>query len=61
MTSSPADIAAGLRLTPAEVQNALSVALQRGLVEESDGRYRVGWPWFRAVTRVLYRKNLQAR
>jgi energy-coupling factor transporter ATP-binding protein EcfA2 len=55
------ELVQSLRLTRAEVGNAVRFCLQRGWVEEIDGRYRLTWAWYRTITRVLDRQNLLAR
>ncbi len=55
------DIIESLRFSEGEVDNAMYFLLGRGWIEELNGRYRVSWTWFRAVTRVLARKNLLSR
>ena len=55
------DIIESLRFSEGEVDNAMYFLLGRGWIEELNGRYRVSWTWFRAVTRALTRKNLLSR
>ena len=54
------DIVANLRLEPAHVKAVLHFAQTRNWVEKIDDRYRISWPWFRIITRILARKNLLA-
>lgn len=54
-----ADIVSATMLSAAVVQNALRYSLGRGYVEsDEEGRYRVSWHWFRAVTDFLVRRHL---
>ncbi|MBW2295151.1 MAG: hypothetical protein JRG94_23015, partial [Deltaproteobacteria bacterium] len=55
------DITASLRLTRPMAMSSIRYALQRGWIEEQDGRYRISWDWFRTVTTVLVRRNLLPR
>ncbi len=59
--ASPEDITQSLKLPEAVVQGAITALLQHGWIEELDGRYRISWPWWRTITRVLARKNLLPR
>lgn len=52
------DIIKATMLSSAVVHNALRYALARGYVEVADGRYRLAWQWFRAVTNFLTRRHL---
>ena len=52
------DIIESLRLSEADVENAIYFLLGRGWIEEVDDRYRLNPAWYRAVTRVLARKHL---
>jgi hypothetical protein len=54
------DIVANLRLDPALVKAVIHMSLLRGWVELEGDRYRIAWPWFRSVTRILERQNLLA-
>jgi hypothetical protein len=55
------DIADNLRLPQGAVSSAMHFAVLSGWIEETDGRYRLSWTWFRSITRVLARQNLLAR
>jgi len=55
------DITAGLRVTTPTAMSSIRYALQRGWIEERDGRYRISWDWFRTVITVLVRRNLLPR
>jgi hypothetical protein len=55
------DIIESTMLDPRHVHDALRYALFRSYVELVDGRYRVTWSWFRAITRFLQRRHLLAR
>ena len=55
------DIADNLRLPQGAVSSAMHFAVLRGWIEETEGRYRLSWTWFRSITRVLTRQNLLAR
>jgi hypothetical protein len=55
------DILESLRLPIAEVAGAVRFSMQRGWIEEINGRYRLTWKWFRGITRVLSRQNLLPR
>jgi len=55
------DIGDNLRLPQGAVSSAMHYAVLRGWIEETDGRYRLSWTWFRSITRVLARQNLLAR
>lgn len=59
--ASPEEIIQSLRLPEIEANAAITALLQRGWIEELDGRYRMSWSWWRAITRVLVRKNLLPR
>jgi hypothetical protein len=50
-----------LRLSRAEVGNALRFCVQSGWAEEVLGHYRLTWRWYRTITRVLTRQGLLAR
>ncbi len=52
------DVLEATMLPPREVHDAIRYALFRGYLEVLDGRYRVHWGWFRAVTRLLERRHL---
>jgi AAA domain len=54
------DIVETTMLAPREVNDAIRYALSRGYLEENQGRYRVVWSWFRAVTTFLQRRHLLA-
>jgi hypothetical protein len=56
-----ADIVAATRLPERQVKDALRYALFRGYLELLEGRYRIHWSWFRAVTRFLERRHLLAK
>jgi len=55
------DITASLRVTRPMAMSSIRYALQRGWIEEQNGRYRISWDWFRTVTTVLVRRNLLPR
>ena len=59
--SSRDDLLQGLRINADEVENAVSMGLKRGWIEEANGRFRIRVHWLPAITRILQRKNLQAR
>jgi hypothetical protein len=40
------------------VQDALRYGSVRGYFELAEGRYRIRWTWFRAITRFLQRRHL---
>ncbi|MEM1032422.1 MAG: hypothetical protein AAF928_03870 [Myxococcota bacterium] len=52
------DIAAATMLSESRIRDALRYAQGRGYVAEVNGRYRVEWRWFRAITSVLLRRHL---
>ncbi|MEO8797426.1 MAG: AAA family ATPase, partial [Polyangiaceae bacterium] len=54
----PEDITKATMVRPAEVNDALRYGEARGYIAEQDGRYRVTWTWFRAVTLFLQRRHL---
>ena len=55
------DIVEATMLSRRQVLDALRYASFRGYLEQADGRYRVAWNWFRAITRFLQRRHLLAR
>lgn len=55
------DIIESLRLPMADVLRAVRFSMQRGWIEEINGRYRLTWKWFRSITLVLSRQNLLPR
>jgi hypothetical protein len=55
------DIIESLRLPTGDVVNAVRFSMQRGWIEEINGRYRLTWKWFRSITLVLSRQNLLPR
>jgi hypothetical protein len=57
----PEDIARATMLRPVDVSDALRYAAARGYLEEVDGRYRVTWTWFRAITVFLQRRHLMVQ
>jgi len=56
--ASPEEITQSLRLSEEEVKAAIAALHLHGWIEEQEGRYRITWSWWRAITRVLARKNL---
>ncbi|MCC6747472.1 MAG: AAA family ATPase [Deltaproteobacteria bacterium] len=54
----PADLVRATMLPDAQVASALRYGLARGYFEDLEGRYRVTWGWYRAVTRLLQRRHL---
>ena len=58
---SPADIRAASQLPGAEVENALRYLMARDFVELREGRVFMTLHWYRAVTRVLWRRHLIIR
>jgi hypothetical protein len=55
------DIVESLRFSRSEVGNGITVALRKGWIEQSEGRYRISWDWYRTITTVLARRNLLVR
>jgi hypothetical protein len=55
------DIVAATMLQHGPVEDTLRYGVIRGYFEHADGRYRVTWAWFRAVTRFLQWRHLLAR
>lgn len=51
-------IASVTALPTDRVAHALRFGERRGYFDEVDGRYRVAWDWFRAVSRLLERRHL---
>jgi hypothetical protein len=56
--ASPEDIARATMLPAASIEDALRYCSARQYLEQQDGRYRVRWDWFRAITRFLQRRHL---
>ncbi|MGK0498580.1 MAG: hypothetical protein ACJAYG_000211 [Oceanicoccus sp.] len=54
------DIIDNLRFDPPVIKTNLHFAVMAGWVEHRNGLYRITWPWFRTITRILSRKNLLA-
>lgn len=54
------DIKSNLRFDPPVIEATLNFTVFTGWVEHQDGLYRLTWPWFRTITRILARKNLLA-
>jgi flagellar biosynthesis GTPase FlhF len=54
------DIAEATMLPSGPVADTLRYGTSRGYFEKADGRYRVTWTWFRALTRFLHRRHLLA-
>jgi len=54
----PEDISRATSLSASKVQDALRYGAMRGYFDQQDGRYRVTWNWYRAITRLLYRRHL---
>ncbi len=52
------DVIEATQLPAARVQDALRHAVFKGYINETDGRLRVTWEWYRAVTRFLQRRHL---
>lgn len=52
------DIARATMLGVPQVEDALRYGLARGYVNRHGDRYRIGWGWFRAITRFLRRRHL---
>jgi hypothetical protein len=52
------DIVEATMLSRAQVEDALRYASSREYTAESDGRHRLRWTWFRAITRFLARRHL---
>lgn len=57
----PVDIARSLRLGPPAVAALLRFCEQNGWLEETPEGWIIPWKWYRAVTRILMRKNLVVR
>ena len=57
----PIDIARSLRMGPPAVAALLRFCEQNGWLEESAEGWIIPWKWYRAVTRILMRKNLVVR
>ena len=57
----PVDIARSLRLGPPAVAALLRFCEQNGWLEETSDGWIIPWKWYRAVTRILMRKNLVVR
>ncbi|ARN75745.1 AAA family ATPase [Oceanicoccus sagamiensis] len=55
-----ADIKRNLRFDQPVIEATLNFTVLAGWVEHQDGLYRITWPWFRTITRILARKNLLA-
>ena len=55
------NIIESLRLPMGDVVDAVRFSMQRGWIEEINGRYRLTWKWFRSITLVLSRQNLLPR
>jgi hypothetical protein len=53
-------LVAATRLPPTTVTDVLRVAIGRGHIEPAGAGHRVSWSWFRAVTRGLNRRHLEA-
>ncbi len=56
--AAPNEIARATMVRTSDVIDALRYFLGRGYVEETEGRYRVTWTWFRAATQFLKRRHL---
>ncbi len=54
------DIKRNLRFDQPVIEATVNFTVLAGWVEHQDGLYRISWPWFRTITRVLSRKNLLA-
>ena len=54
----PEDISRATSLSASQVQDALRYGTVKGYFDVEDGQYRVTWTWFRAITRMLYRRHL---
>lgn len=54
-------VAEATRLRPEEVAQDLRFGTAQGFYEERSGSVRVAWPWLRAVTRLLERRQLLVR
>ena len=57
----PVDIARSLRLGPPAVAALLRFCEQNGWLQETPKGWIIPWKWYRAVTRILMRKNLVVR
>lgn len=56
--AAPDEIAKATLVRPAEVADSLRYGEARGYIEQTQGRYRVTWTWFRAVSLFLQRRHL---
>ena len=56
--ASAGDIAECTQLPEADVAEALRFATAQSYVERHQDRYRLSWPWYRAVTNMLQRQHL---
>ncbi len=57
----PADVVKATMLGRARVEDLLRYGVSHGYFEESDGRYRVTWGWFRPITKFLQRRHLLSK
>ena len=55
------DLVAATMQRPSQIQDTLRYGLARGYFDEQNGRYRVSWGWYRAITRFLQRRHLLAQ
>ncbi len=54
------DLVESIRVSRTTMANVIAYCIQEGWVEEVDGNYQISWDWYRAVKRVLVRRNLIA-
>lgn len=52
------EICAATSIPERQVRDALRYGAVRGYFDVENGRYRITWTWFRAITRFLYRRHL---
>ena len=56
--ATPAEVVAATRLSASTVADVLRSGVQAGHLLLREGRYRVSWDWYRALTRSLVRRHL---